>query len=141
MGEIIFWAVAFVILTIVEIGTYQLVSIWFAISSLLSLLCAVLGFSIAVQGAVFVVASVILLIATRPFIRKFLKNRNVPTNADLDIGKVAVVIEEINNGISGRVRLNGVDWAARSTDKSVISVGSNVIVEKIDGAKLIVKNK
>jgi membrane protein implicated in regulation of membrane protease activity len=141
MGEIIFWAVAFVILTVVELSTYQLVSIWFALSSLLSLLCAVLGFGIEVQVIVFLLASTILLIATRPFIRKFLKNRNVPTNVELDIGKVAVVIEEINNGISGRVRLNGVDWAARSTDNSVINVGENVTVEQIDGAKLIVKNK
>lgn len=141
MGEIIFWAVAFVFLTIVELSTYQLVSIWFALSSLLSLLCAVLGFNIIVQVVVFVVAASILLIATRPFIRKFLKNKNVPTNAELNIGKVAVVIEEINNGISGRVRLNGVDWSARSTDNSVISVGENVVVEQIDGSKLIVKNK
>ena len=140
MGEIIMWAIAFVVLTIVELSTYQLVSIWLALGSLVSLICAILGLGIVGQVIVFTVVSVILLIATRPFVNKVLKNRVVLTNAELDIGKVAIVIEKINNTTSsGRVKLNGVDWAARSSDDSVIPSGTSVTVERIEGSKLIVK--
>ncbi len=140
MSEIIFWAVAFVVLTIAELCTYQLVSIWLALGSLVSLICAILGLGIIGQVIVFTAFSILLLIATRPFVKKVLKNRIVPTNAELDIGKIAIVIEKINNTTStGRVKLNGVDWAARSSDNSVIPTGTSVTVEKIEGAKLIVK--
>ncbi len=140
MSEIIFWAIAFVVLTIAELCTYQLVSIWFALGSLVSLICAILGLGILGQIIVFTVFSVLLLIATRPFVKKVLNNRIVPTNAELDIGKIAIVIEKINNTTStGRVKLNGVDWAARSSDDSTIPTGTSVTVEKIEGSKLIVK--
>ena len=140
MSEIILWAIAFVVLTIAELCTYQLVSIWFALGSLVSLICAILGLGILGQIIVFTVFSVLLLIATRPFVKKVLKNRIVPTNAELDIGKIAIVIEKINNTTStGRVKLNGVDWAARSSDDSTIPAGTSVTVEKIEGSKLIVK--
>lgn len=140
MSEIIFWAVTFVVLTIAELCTYQLVSIWLALGSLVSLICAIFGLGIIGQVIVFTVFSVLLLIATRPFVKKVLKNRIVPTNAELDIGKIAIVIEKINNTTSsGRVKLNGVDWAARSSDDSVIPTGTSVTVEKIEGSKLIVK--
>ena len=140
MSEIIFWAVTFVVLTIAELCTYQLVSIWLALGSLVALICAIFGLGIIGQVIVFTVFSVLLLIATRPFVKKVLKNRIVPTNAELDIGKIAIVIEKINNTTSsGRVKLNGVDWAARSSDDSVIPTGTSVTVEKIEGSKLIVK--
>lgn len=140
MSEIILWAIAFVVLTIAELCTYQLVSIWLALGSLVSLICAVLGLGIVGQVIVFTVFSVLLLIATRPFVKKVMKNRSVPTNSELDIGKVAIVIEKINNTTStGRVKLNGVDWSARSSDDSTIPAGTSVTVEKIEGSKLIVK--
>ena len=61
------------------------------------------------------------------------------TNYELDIGKTAVVTEDINNDLSvGRVKLNGVNWEARSEDGSTISAGAIVTVKEISGSKLIV---
>ena len=61
------------------------------------------------------------------------------TNYELDIGKTAVVTEDINNALSvGRVKLNGVNWDARSEDGMEISAGSIVTVKEISGSKLIV---
>jgi membrane protein implicated in regulation of membrane protease activity len=58
---------------------------------------------------------------------------------ELDVGKKAVVIEEINNSIGkGRVKLSGVDWKAVSDDDSVIAKDSIVTVQEVNGSKLIV---
>ena len=139
--DILFWGIAFIALAVIELLTYQFISIWFSLASLAPLLCAVFGIhDRAKQAIIFLIVSALLIIATKPFVKKLKANRVVPTNAELDIGKTALVIERINNTAStGRVRLNGVDWAARSVDGSIISSGINVTVEKIDGAKLIVK--
>ena len=84
------------------------------------------------------VASLILLIATRPLVRK-MQGEKYHTNFELDIGKTAVVTERIDNELGeGRVKLDGTNWAARSSDGSVIEQGSVVTVQEVDGAKLIV---
>ncbi len=140
MFEVVFWSVMIVVMIIIEANTFQFVSIWFAASSLVALICAIFEVpnSFLGQLIVFVIVSCLLLIATRPLVKKLKAKEHTPTNADIDIGKTALVIEDVD-GNSGRVKLNGVDWAARSADGSSFEKGSNVTVEKIDGAKLIVK--
>ncbi len=139
--DYLIWGSLFIVLVIVELSTVNFVSIWFAVGALASLICALFGMhDIAKQSVVFVIVATLFLIATKPLVKALKANRYVPTNADLDIGKTALVIERINNSAStGRVRLNGVDWTARSVDGSLISAGTNVVVAKVDGSKLIVK--
>jgi membrane protein implicated in regulation of membrane protease activity len=65
-----------------------------------------------------------------------------PTNSELDIGKTAVVIEDVDNlKGTGRATLNGVDWIAVSKDNEPIPKGSVVVVEDIQGSKLVVSIK
>ena len=93
------------------------------------------------QCIVFVVSSIILLLLTRPVVKK-LQNKPVATNYELDVGKTAIVIEPIDNSVNkGRVTLDGTDWAARTEDGSKISEGTPVKVVRIDGAKLIVSEE
>lgn len=136
---IVGWAIAFVFFIVVEIATANaLVSIWFAFGALISMFFAIADFDFVVQLTVFVVASLILLIATRPLVRK-MQGEKYHTNFELDIGKTAVVTERIDNELGeGRVKLDGTNWAARSSDGSVIEQGSVVTVQEVDGAKLIV---
>ena len=97
-------------------------------------------YEVITQVLVFVVISVILLVATRPLVKKFMLSKTIPTNSELDVGKKAVVIEEINTLHSkGRVRVGDVNWTAITDSNTVIPEGTTVTVEKIDGAKLIVK--
>jgi membrane protein implicated in regulation of membrane protease activity len=92
------------------------------------------------QFAVFVIVSLVLLIFTRPILKKFMVKKSQPTNYDLDIGKIATVIETIDESSqSGRVSLNGVDWNAKSVDGSIIEVNSKVVVEYVQGSKLLVR--
>ena len=92
------------------------------------------------QFVIFVLISLVLLIFTRPLLKKLMVKKHQPTNYDLDIGKVAIVIEPIDNSKqTGRVSLNGVDWSAKSVDNSTIENGSQVTVQNVDGSKLLVK--
>ena len=135
---IVGWAIAFVFFIVCEIATATaLVSIWLGFGALVSMFFAIGGCSFTVQLVVFVVASVLLLIFTRPLVKK-VQGKTVHTNYELDIGKTAVVTEDINNALSsGRVKLLS-NWDARSEDGTEISAGSIVTVKEISGSKLIV---
>ena len=64
----------------------------------------------------------------------------IQTNANSLIGKKAVVIQEIDNlAQTGQVRINDIEWTARSADDEKIGEGTVVTIEEIRGVKLIVK--
>lgn len=138
--QVLGWAIAFVVFLIVEgITLNALVSIWFAAAALLAMFAAMAGLSFVWQLLIFVVASVILLIATKSVVKKLRKNKPADPNSDYDIGKTALVIKKVCNASNeGRVTLDGVDWAARSDDGADIEEGEMVTVKRVDGAKLIV---
>lgn len=134
------WAIFFVIFVVIEISTFDLVSIWIALGALAGLATSLFESKLWVQLIIFVVVSTVAIIATRPLAKKLQKEIK-PTNSELDIGKTATVIEEINNKTGkGRVNLNGVHWAAKTVDNDIIPEGEIVVVKRIDGAKLIVDN-
>lgn len=135
----VFWGVVFVLMVIAECASMQLVSIWFAVGSLGAFFAAMLDLGFTGQLAIFVLVSLVLLIVTRPLLKKLRVQRIVPTNADKEIGATAVIIEEVDTAAgTGRVRLNGVDWIAVSESGSVLPVNTVVIVRQVQGAKLIV---
>lgn len=137
---LIFWFVAVIIFAVIELVTFQLVAIWFAIGSVCSMAACSLGAPFWVQLLVFGVTSLLLLAVTRPFVKKFLKVKQVHTNADRLIGKTAVVTQSINNTESrGAVKISGVTWTARSDDGAPIDEGEKVQILRIEGVKLIVK--
>lgn len=137
---LIFWIVLLIVLIVVEAVTAQMVTIWFAAGAVAAIAAELLGAQVWLQWTVFIVVSVIALVATRPLVRKLTKTRVQPTNADRVIGQAAVVTEEIDNiAAKGQVSVGGTVWTARSYDGSVIGKDEKVTVEKIEGVKLIVK--
>ncbi len=142
--DIILWAALVVIFIIVELTTVQLVSIWLAVASLVTLICTFIfeGLSLLGQMGIFVGVSAVLVIATLPLIKKRLNKDYIATNSELEIGKTATVIEEINpDKNTGRVTLNGVDWTAVSATGKIILKDSVVTVNEIKGTKLVVDLK
>lgn len=133
------WLAAVVVLTIAEAVTVQLVAIWFIFGGVAALIAAVVGADILTQVLIFVFVSALLLIFTRHIVKKYVQVKVVRTNADSNIGKVAVVTADINNELGqGMVKVGGIEWTARSQDDSIILKGEKVRVEKIEGVKLIV---
>lgn len=135
-----FWIVALVAFVVIEALTAQLVTIWFAVGSVAALIAEMLGAEVWLQWTIFVAVSAIVLVATRPFVKKFTKQKVQPTNADRCIGEIAVVTEKIDNiAGKGAVKINGIEWSARTQSGETVEEGSKVKVVKIDGVKLIVE--
>lgn len=134
------WLAAAIILAIVEANTVQLVSIWFAVGALAAMVPAIIGMDFTAQFAVFTVVSILVLAITRPFVKKKLTVQKTETNSRALIGKVAKVIQPIDNLQSqGRVMVEDMDWSARSENGELIDVGEEVLIKEIQGVKLIVE--
>ena len=139
---LIMWIALAVVFSVIEALTAQIVTVWFAVGSIGSIIANVLGASPLIQMIIFVLISLLTLIIARPYLRKFTKTKVQPTNLDMCIGKEAIVTEEINNTLgTGQAKIRGTMWTARSKNDSVIPEGSLVIVESIEGVKLIVSLK
>lgn len=135
---VIIWGIVLIGAVLLEVFTEQFVSIWFAFAALVSIILAGLGTPVWAQMMVFIAVTAILLIATRPIVKR-LRGNYVRTNADMNVGKTAVVTESVNNNLSkGRAVIDGVYWKAVSEDGSEIEEGSAVVIKAVDGAKLIV---
>ena len=140
MTAVYLWLGAMVLFGIIEALTAGIVSIWFCFGSLAALLAAALHASPLIQVIVFLLASALSLIITRPLIKKKILLRPTATNADALIGERGIVIEDINNLSNvGGVKILGKVWSAKSADGSIIEKDSVVTVLKIEGVKLIVE--
>ena len=137
--EVWIWAAVIVVAVVVELLTTQLVCIWFAGGALAGLIAYFMGAQLWLQVILAAVVTLVLLIATRPFVRRFLEKDQTPTNADRVVGQTAVVTERIDNVLEqGRVTVLGNDWRARSADGQPIEKDTRVKVQSIEGVKLIV---
>ncbi|MBR6114569.1 MAG: NfeD family protein [Oscillospiraceae bacterium] len=142
-GETMFWIGALIIFVVVEAVTVGLASIWFAIGALAALICALVGGPLWLQVVWFVLVSVATLFLTRPLVKKYVNGRAVATNADRNIGRTALVTERIDNlAATGTIKLDGVEWTARSVDDELtIPENTQVVVREIRGVKLLVEPK
>ena len=136
-SPIFLWLALFVVFLIVEAGTVALVSIWFALGALAALVSCALGAEMWLQITVFLVVSLVLLALLWKRVRS--KLTTTKTNVDSVIGAEGYVTEAIDNlSYTGRVKLGGITWAARSTSGAGITVGTLVKVERIEGVKVFV---
>lgn len=131
------WLMIIIFLALMEFMTVNLTTIWFVISGIVAVVLAYFQVHIVLQFAVFVIGGVILLIATRAFVKKFVKPRDIPTNLDRIIGERGIVTEEIVLDQIGEVKVDGKKWSAVA--KTDIKMGSTVKILSIHGVKLEVE--
>ena len=135
----ILWLVLLVVFLIIEASTVTVVSLWFAAGALAAMAVSLLRGAIWLQAAAFLAVSVVLLTALRPLVRKYVTPKLTATNIDSLIGTIGIVTADIDNiSASGQVKLNGMDWTARSSSGESISAGIKVRVDRIEGVKLFV---
>jgi membrane protein implicated in regulation of membrane protease activity len=133
------WFVLTVILLIAEAATVTVISLWFAAGALAAMVTALLGGAVWIQTLVFVLVSAAALTALRPLVRKHLTPKLTATNIDSVIGSVGIVTGTIDNlTATGQVKLNGMEWSARSASGQTLEVGTKVRVDKIEGVKVFV---
>ena len=133
----IIWLVLMVVFIAMEAATVQLISTWFAVGALASMIVCLLGAEVWLQLVVFFTVSIVLLSLLFPMARKHLKPKLVATNADALVNRICVVTEDIDPVEGGRVKLGDVTWSARAD--AVIPAGSLVKILRIQGTKVFVE--
>ncbi len=133
------WLIFFITLVIVELITVNLVTIWFAFGALVTSLVSLYTTDTVILLAVFTLVSLLLLLITKPVVKKLKVKKVVATNLDQVIGKTGVVTEPIAKDKIGEVKVLGKTWSAYS-DKE-ISKDKKVKILSISGVKLKVEEK
>lgn len=135
------WLTIAAVMALVEILSLGLITMWFVVGALVAFAANLLGADLLVQIVVFLVVSVVCLVALRPVFVKYRDRgkQEEPTH----VGQTAIVVEVVDNeGLTGRVETdNRMTWAARSRDGSRIPVGEVVVVVGQESVKLIVERK
>lgn len=135
---LIIWIIVVVLGIIIEESTSSLVSIWFSISAGIALVFAIADFSVYIQLAVFAALSLVLIVATRPFVKKMMLNTEVRTNVDKLYGMVGIVKKTIEPDDKGVVKVDFQEWTAISFNNKLIEENTKVVIKGIVGNKLIV---
>lgn len=135
------WIIAVVVFSILEGITLGLTSLWFAMAAIVALIAALLGAPFFVQVILFVVASVLFLVITKPLAKDLLKIGGERTNLDALIGERGIVTSEILPFSMGQVKVKGQIWSALAEDGEPMGINETVLVQSIEGVKLIVKRE
>ena len=135
-----FWLAVLVVCCILEFFSMGLTTVWGAIAALPMIFIARTNLGFRWQVIAFISLTVLLLIFTRPFAVKKLKNGSEKTNVDSLIGSQVLVTEKISGFEKGAVKTkNGVVWSATASENSAeISEGSICKVCEVKGNTLIV---
>lgn len=134
-----FWLAAAVFFLVVEASTVSMTSVWFAIGAAAALLTCLFTDSFRAQALVFIVVSILCLLAFRPLAAK-LRQKITPTNGDRNLGREATVLTTVTADLPGRVRLDGVDWNARCvTPGDRLEPGERCRITEIHSTLLLVE--
>lgn len=134
-----FWLIVAGVCFVIESFTIGFLVFWFGIGALAALVASLFISNIWIQSLIFIIVSSLLLIFTKPLVKKFVKEKDIiPTNVYSIIGKEGIVVESIDtiNGV-GKVKVNGELWSATSLEN--IEKGTKVKVLKVNGVKLEVE--
>ncbi|HUR49766.1 MAG TPA: NfeD family protein [Acidimicrobiales bacterium] len=111
----------------------------FAVGAAAAAAASFLGLSVGVSWAVFVAISFISFAAFRPLARRLdLRAPQSSVGSGRWVNREAVVIREIGRGTSGAVRLDREEWTADSFTGDRIPMGSRVLVNRVEGTRLVV---
>ena len=134
-----FWLIAAVGFLVLEAATVNMTSVWFAIGAAAALISCLFTGSFRVQAVIFLVVSILCLLAFRPLAAR-LRAKPTATNGDRALGREAIVLTPVTFDTPGRVRLDGVDWNARCvTPGDVLAPGSRCRVTEIHSTLLVVE--
>ena len=133
------WFALLVVFIWAEAATVNMVSAWFAIGSLASLITALLGGKMWLQVVIFLAVSGVMLALLRPVAKKYFTPKLTRTNVDALAGKTCLCVTAIDNleGV-GQVKIGDVEWSARSATGEPIPAGTEVRIDRVEGVKVYV---
>lgn len=137
------WAMIGVMLLIMEVFMPGLIVFFFGVGALVvAIFCSIWHIEINTQLILFIVTSVVLLVALRRWLKGvfmgFTSNsQDSEKNTQDFVGKKVVVVQTISPIQPGIVELNGTNWKA--TAETAIAAGAVVEIVGNDNLTLLVK--
>lgn len=111
----------------------------FAVGAAAAAAASFVGVPLGASWAVFLAVSFISFAAFRPLARRLdMRSPQSSVGAGRWVNREATVIREIGRTASGAVRLDREEWTADSFTGDRIPVGSRVLVNRVEGARLVV---
>ena len=133
------WIFLAIIFGVIEAMTVSLTSIWFVGGAVAAAVTSFFTDSVLTQIVVFLAVSIVLLITTRPILVKRMQVGKEQTNVDALIGKSVMVTKDIKTTEPGEAKVGGLTWVAAADHD--ISAGTEVIIKRVEGVKIIVEEK
>lgn len=132
------WLILFLVflgLEIITTGVFFFLC--FSTGALFAMLCSLLGVTFQTEMIVFCAVSLASILLIRPLFKKYVAKKKIETNVDSLIGAPGIVIEKIKANGTGKIKTASEIWLAVS--KENIDIDENVVIEAIDGTKLVVR--
>lgn len=129
----IVWVVVALTLLVLELSSGDFYFTCFAIGALCAALVSLAGVPVWVQVIAWALFALLSIWLIRPALKRWLhkEERERVSNADAIIGREVEVLETIEVGGYGRVRIDGDIWRAKSDEPTDIAEGEKVrIVER-----------
>lgn len=137
------WLLIAALFVVIEIFTSGFAVACFSVGCVFGAILAACELSLTWQVVAFAVGTFLAFVFIRPIVMKYLDKKTndngVKTNMDSIIGKTAVVAEKIEENGFGRVKIDGDDWKAQTSDGSAVEVGTKVKIEAFESIILTVK--
>ena len=130
--EIYIWLVLFTILSVIEILTINLVTLWFALSALIVFLLNLIFGKLESSYLIFSILSMLFLILLKPIFKKYFLNINKTRIGD--VGTEVIIVKIENDEYV--VKYKGGEWNALSKNK--YEVGEKVKIISFEGNKIII---
>ena len=139
MDAWVVWLIIAVVLAGAEAASAGLLLIMFSGGALAAALASALGADAVGSAAVFTAVSIGLIAFVRPIAKRHMYQAPLERSGTAAlIGTQAVVIEAVD-GSTGRIKLAGEIWSARTLDEDArFEPGEKVAVFEIDGATAVV---
>jgi membrane protein implicated in regulation of membrane protease activity len=137
-----YWIIAGIVLCILEIFTADFLLIGLGVAAMAASIASYSEASMPWQVGVFAIVSVVFVFTIRPLAKKHFYKSSDPRTSNVDAmhGKRGIVVDPIpENGQPGRVKLGGEEWRAVTDDGVALEPGTEVVVERVDGATLHVR--
>ena len=137
------WLLVAAVFVVIEIFTAGFAVACFSVGCACGAIIAACDGTLTWQIVAFAIGTFLAFVLIRPVVMKYLdKNTNdnhIKTNMDNIIGKTAVVTERIEENGYGRVKIDGDDWKAQTTDGTAAEVGDRMQIVSYESIVLTVK--
>lgn len=133
------WIAVGILCMIIEIFTPTFLFMSFGIGAILTGMLSILIDPVPIQVLLFAIITFIVFINLRKMSKKLISESSEKTNIDALVGKMGIVTQEIPQDGKGYVKIGGEEWSAITKTNDKIETSSKVMVEKVEGNKVIVK--